>query len=258
MTAGRAIHWFDPEPSRAEIRRILRPGGWLIVVRTPVTDAYSSAAIDRLHDERISCHEPDRRHHQPQADVEDYFGGDNYIRLAYPCAAEETWPQFFGRMQSLSSSPRRGDPKYDGFAEAARAIFDGGAVNGVLRFEYATEVLLKQIVPPTATPGSLPLREEEIEHDLVTRFGRVVARFPDHIAVKDGAEEWTYGELDGLADRIAGSGAARVARSDEAGGAALRPRDGRHRQHHGRAEGRSRLQCAEPRSPARATAANAR
>ena len=103
VTVGRAIQWFDPAPAQAEIRRILRPGGWLIAIRAPVTDAYSSEALERLRDERISRHEKDRRHHQPQADISDYFGGDNCIRLAYPCAARETWPEFFGRMQSCRS-----------------------------------------------------------------------------------------------------------------------------------------------------------
>lgn len=204
VTAGRAIQWFDPAPSQAEIRRILRPGGWLIVVRTPATDAYSSAALERLHDERISRHEKNRRHHQPQSDVSDYFGGDNYIRLAYPCAAQETWPEFFGRMQSFSSSPQPGDPKYDGFERVAREIFDGGAVGGVLRVEYATEVLMKQIVPPATTQRSLPFLEVEIERDIITRFEKVAAIKPGSIALKAGDEEWTYAQLDFLANRVAG------------------------------------------------------
>lgn len=160
VTAGRAIQWFDPVPSRTEMQRILRPGGWLIVVRTPLTDAYSSAAIARLHDERISHHEKDRRHHQPQADPVDYFGDDNYIRLAYPCEAHESWPEFFGRVQSLSPSPRPDEPKYGEFARVAREIFDSGAVNGVLRLEYTTEVLMKRIATPPAqeTPGGTQAR----------------------------------------------------------------------------------------------------
>jgi hypothetical protein len=169
--AGRAIQWFDPAPAQAEIRRILRPGGWLIVVRTPVTDAHSISALERLRDERISRREWSR--HRPQADVGDYFGGDNCVRLAYPCAAQETWPEFLGRMHSLSFTPRPGDPEYDGFVHVARAIFDGGAVEGTLRVEYATEVLMKEIVPLVAAPRSLPFLEPEIERDIVARFERV-------------------------------------------------------------------------------------
>ena len=203
VLAGRALQWFDPVPAQAEMRRILRPGGWLIVVRTPVTDAYSSAALERLRDERISRHNRNARHHRPQADVGDYFGGGNYIRLAYPCAAQETWLEFLGRLHSLSFSPQPGDAKYAGFERAAREIFDGGTVDGLLRVEYATEVLMKQIVPPVAAPRALPFAETEIEGDIVTRFEHVAATVPDGIALKADGETWTYAQLDGLANRIA-------------------------------------------------------
>lgn len=148
VTAGRAIQWFDPEPTQKEIRRILRPGGWLVVVGTPITDAYSNAAIARLHDERISHYEKGGRCGNPLSNIDAYFGGDDFIRLAYPCEMRESWPQFFGRMQSLSSSPRPGEPNYEGFIRLAREIFDAGAVDGLLRLKYDTEVLMKQLVPP--------------------------------------------------------------------------------------------------------------
>jgi len=151
VMAGRALRWFDPAPSRAEILRILRPGGWLIAVRTPVTDAYSRASLKRLRDERISRHERSR-HHPLHRVLGTYFGGENPIRLAYPCAAQETWPEFLGRMQSMSFSPQPGDANYADFERVAREIFDGGAVDGTLRVEYSTEVLMKQIEPPAALP----------------------------------------------------------------------------------------------------------
>ena len=32
VVAASAIHWFDPDPARAEFRRILRPGGMMVVM----------------------------------------------------------------------------------------------------------------------------------------------------------------------------------------------------------------------------------
>ena len=258
VLAGRAIQWFDPAPAQAEMRRILRPGGWLVVVRTPVTDAYSSAALERLRDERISRHDRNARHHWPQADVDDYFGGGNYIRLSYPCAAQETWPEFLGRLHSLSFSPQPGDAKYAGFERAAREIFDGGAVGGLLRVQYATEVLMKQIVPPVAAPRSLVFAEAEIEGDIVTRFERVAASVPNGIALKANGEAWTYAQLDGLANRIAEIVLRESAGPRETRGAAVRSRHRRRRQHHGRAQGRSRVLRAQPHPPGRAASGNAR
>jgi SAM-dependent methyltransferase len=155
VMAGRALRWFDPVPSHAEILRILRPGGWLIALRTPVTDAYSRAALKRLRDERISRHDRSR-HHPPHLVVRTYFGVDDHICLTYPCATQETWPEFLGRMQSMAFSPQPGDSKYADFERVAREIFDGGSVDGALSVEYVTELRMKQVVPPAAWPRSLP------------------------------------------------------------------------------------------------------
>src|SRR5512137_1658228 len=32
VTAGQAFHWFDPQATRREFLRILKPGGWVLVV----------------------------------------------------------------------------------------------------------------------------------------------------------------------------------------------------------------------------------
>ena len=32
IIAGQAYHWFDPEPTRAEFARILKPNGWVVLV----------------------------------------------------------------------------------------------------------------------------------------------------------------------------------------------------------------------------------
>jgi ubiquinone/menaquinone biosynthesis C-methylase UbiE len=31
-TAGQAFHWFDPKLARTEFARILKPGGWVVLV----------------------------------------------------------------------------------------------------------------------------------------------------------------------------------------------------------------------------------
>jgi SAM-dependent methyltransferase len=151
VIAGRAIHWFDPLPARAEMLRILRPGGWLIVVRTPLDGAGWAAALQRLRD---ACADQSASHDlPPRADDAAYFGGVDVVSLRFPCTARESWAQFAGRMRSLSFSPPPDDPRYGAFESAARAIFDEAAEDGTLSIRYSTEVLMREVTPLRAKSG---------------------------------------------------------------------------------------------------------
>lgn len=48
-----------------------------------------------------------------------------------------------------------------------------------------------------------PFTEETLQHSLVDRFEQMVARFPDHIAVRSGGQSLTYRELNKAANRLA-------------------------------------------------------
>jgi len=51
VAAGQAFHWFEPEKTRAEFRRILRPQGWVVAIwnfremETPFATAYEDLLV---------------------------------------------------------------------------------------------------------------------------------------------------------------------------------------------------------------------
>jgi len=47
ITAGQSFHWFEPDAARGEFRRIIKPGGWMVIAwndrrmeEAPFTRAY--------------------------------------------------------------------------------------------------------------------------------------------------------------------------------------------------------------------------
>src|SRR5260370_3949427 len=85
ITAGQAFHWFDPEKTRAEFRRTLRPQGWVAAIWnframvTPFARAYEDILVKYGTDySRV-------RDSYPQAhDVQDFFLGGEVLHHTLP------------------------------------------------------------------------------------------------------------------------------------------------------------------------------
>jgi SAM-dependent methyltransferase len=138
VVAGRAFHWFDTDRALTEFRRILVPGGWVILVSigrakdaTAQGEALERLLVDhstdytyirggyRVHD-RLSELFPAELHHQELRSEE-----------------QLTWDDFHGQAMSLSVAPSRDDPRYPTFAQALRTHFCTYAHDGLLRMNTA-------------------------------------------------------------------------------------------------------------------------
>lgn len=134
ISAGRAFHWFEPVATRQEFRRILRPGGWVVLVasgrlrdQTPQSIAYE--AILREHG-------TDYEVHRTRYDIEDalatFFAGGRRLHFEIPTLSQLTLEALLGQTQSLSVTPQPGQPGYEGMQAALRAHFDRWAQQGIL------------------------------------------------------------------------------------------------------------------------------
>ena len=145
VTVAQAIHWFDPESACAEIMRILKPSGWLAVLRNYGADERLNGAIGDVYTEENGC-DPEIITNRPAwKPMAFYFGGDHFQQITFSYVEKMTRERFVGALLTASYAPDEDSPFYNRFAAAARKVFDHFSRDGVLDNLVRTELYLGQI-----------------------------------------------------------------------------------------------------------------
>jgi ubiquinone/menaquinone biosynthesis C-methylase UbiE len=144
ITVGTAIHWFDPQPTRQEFLRILKPGGWLAVLRNPSKNQRMNAAVQSMLSEEngATVHAAGPAPWHPP--VEFYYGKTDTAKYTFPFLIEEDWEAFLGAMVSQSNAPNEDHPLYPRFEAAARDVFNQFCRDEMIQVEAETEMYLEQ------------------------------------------------------------------------------------------------------------------
>ncbi|MEI9899612.1 MAG: methyltransferase domain-containing protein [Hyphomicrobium sp.] len=140
VVAATAFHWFDAEQTRREFRRILKPGGYALLLwnerrsdSSPFLRAYEDLSQRFGTDYKKRGSERKNLVHQLDA----FFGGPFQTRrLENPRQLD-----FNGvreRLLSASYSPLPGEPNHDEMMGVLREIFDHHQQAGHITFEYET------------------------------------------------------------------------------------------------------------------------
>lgn len=146
ITVAQALHWFRPEPTRAEFLRIIKPQGWLAVLRNSGTNAALNAAIENVLVQRhaIGCGFGERL--PGNEPVRFYFGSDAFMQSYYPFVIHQTWERFVGALSTASYFPDENAPGFRDVQRALRVVFDSFSTEGVLTVHVATELSLGQML----------------------------------------------------------------------------------------------------------------
>ena len=146
ITVAQAIHWFDPAPTRREFRRILKPGGWLALLRNYGTNKVLAQAIRALRIPENGI-EPGQVAQRPESrPAIYYYGSPGFQKTTYPFVLREPWEAFIGALLSTSDMPDEDHPLYAHFERAARRVFDRFSTGGLLEVRGETELCLGHVI----------------------------------------------------------------------------------------------------------------
>ena len=140
VTAGQAFHWFEPEATRAEFRRILRPGGAVALIwnsRDKRGGGFVAEYEAMLNDYAPSYRRV--RHGSHMHSIGQFFA-DGYEMHVFDHERPLNYEILFGGLLSGSYSPLPGDPRYEPMVARLQAIFAAHQRDGQVTMPYRTQV----------------------------------------------------------------------------------------------------------------------
>ena len=141
ITAGQAFHWFEREPARREFLRILKPGGWTVLVWN---ERNMGSPFARAYEHLLRTYGTDyeavKHKHIDAKIIGSFFGANGLKRVAFPNRQTFDGEGLKGRLLSSSYAPEPGHPKHVPMLEALQALFSRYQADGTVVFEYDTLV----------------------------------------------------------------------------------------------------------------------
>jgi len=145
IAAAQAFHWFRPQETRAEFRRVLRPGGWVVLVWNTREERGFGAAYESLL-KRFGTDYAQVDHRRVVRE-----GLQGFFAPGGPRAAQFPYQQRFdlaglrSRVMSSSFVPAPGHPQHEPLMRELEAAFSLHAHEGRVQLDYTTEVYLGRL-----------------------------------------------------------------------------------------------------------------
>jgi SAM-dependent methyltransferase len=146
IVAGQAFHWFDHAAAKLEFKRILRAGGWVVLVWNGFR--VETSAVVRGYHELLVKYGTDYKEVSREiesCDIEALFSPRNFNQARFPFKQVFDFEGLKGRLLSASYAPQPGERGHEEMIADLRTIFDANERDGKVDFDYETEVYYGQL-----------------------------------------------------------------------------------------------------------------
>jgi SAM-dependent methyltransferase len=143
--AAQAFHWFDRDKARLEFTRILKPGGWVVLVWNE--RRLDSTPFLRDCEEMFLRYGTDYgkiRHENVRKEIGGFFSPQPVQHKSFENLQEFDLEGFEGRVRSASYTPELDNPNFEPMMARLREIFDVHNRGGRVAYEYDTTVYYAQ------------------------------------------------------------------------------------------------------------------
>ena len=147
IVAGQAFHWFDRRKTKIEFARILKPGGWVVLIWNGFR--VESSALVRGYQELLLRYGTDYKEVNREiegCDIETFFSPQKCRQARFDFKQVFDFEGLKGRLLSASYAPEQTDPRFDQMIDELQAVFEANKKDGTVDFDYETEVYYGQLV----------------------------------------------------------------------------------------------------------------
>jgi SAM-dependent methyltransferase len=141
VTAAQAAHWFDRSRARAEFVRILKPGGWCVLIWNE--RRIDATAFLRDYEQLLLAYGTDYkevRHEHTTTSIHEFFAPAAFRERTFEYRQQFDYEGVAGRLLSSSYAPLEDHPNHEAMMRELDRIYRAHASGGAVEFEYNTRV----------------------------------------------------------------------------------------------------------------------